>query len=340
MPSAIHITRGPGIESTHDVAVCIVNDDGETVFKHGDSTQKIFPRSAVKIMQAMPLVISGGADAFQLDERMLALTCASHSGEAEHVELVAEMLGKAGLSEADLECGPHWPSRKTAAYDLAGEGKKPSQLHNNCSGKHTGMLLYAKHKGYPTKNYVSAGHPAQRDIRSLLEDVTQKKLGSDDCGMDGCSLPACMFSLEALARGLAKLGTGKKLTPEQATAAQRLRTACANYPFYTAGTGRFDTKVMQALGERAYVKTGAEGVYGGILPELKLGFAVKCLDGAVRAAECVTANIIATLLPLDAAEKRTLEPLCAPALTNWRGVEVGRVAINADFQRELANCKP
>jgi L-asparaginase II len=340
MQQDIQIFRGLRIESAHELAICIANDSGETIFAHGDVAQKIYPRSAVKLMQAMPLVISGGAEAFSLNDKMLSLTCASHSGEPEHAALAAAMLAKAGLSEPDLMCGVHWPSKKSAAYALAGAHEKASQFHNNCSGKHAGFLLYAKHKGYPVKDYVASGHPVQRDIRVHLEEIMQEKLASNECAIDGCSIPSCMFSLKALARGFARLGTGKNLSEDQGAAATRLRQACAAEPFYTAGTGRFDTRIIELFGARAYVKTGAEGVYGGILPGLKLGFALKCLDGGTRAAECMTANIIAALLPMSEDERQQLAPLCAPVLTNWRGVEVGKVQINKELEARLAQLKP
>ncbi|MES2906720.1 MAG: asparaginase [Pseudomonadota bacterium] len=323
MIAAIEIWRGAEVESTHDVAVCVMNDSGKNVFEWGDVSLKTFPRSAIKIIQAMPLVMSGAADAYGLDERMLALTCASHSGEPEHAALAADMLAKAGLSVADLECGAHMPSHKGAAYDLAIAHEKPSALHNNCSGKHAGMLLYAKHMGYPTKNYVQPDHPVQRDIRALLEKVLSETVST--IAIDGCSIPAYTFSLIAMARGFAQLGTGQGLPENELAAAARLRAACAAYPFYVAGTGRFDTKVMQMFGDRVFVKTGAEGVYCGIFPEKKLGFVLKALDGATRAAECMTANLIASFLELSENEKEFLAPLCAPVLTNWRGTEVGKI---------------
>jgi L-asparaginase II len=335
MQSDIQIFRGQHIESAHELAVCVARDDGEIVFQHGDASQKVFPRSAVKLMQAMPLIISGAADAFALNDKMLSLACASHAGEPEHVEVVAAMLARAGLSEADLMCGVHWPSRKSAAYALAGLGGQASQLHNNCSGKHAGMLLTAKHKGHDVKNYVAAGHPVQRDICMQLEDIMQEKI--EGCGIDGCSIPSCMFSLSALARGFARLGRGKNLSQAQAGAASRLLRACAAEPFYTAGTGRFDTKLMETLGARAYVKTGAEGVYCGIPPSLKLGFALKCLDGATRAAECATANIIAAFLPMSEKERAALAPLCAPVLTNWLGIEVGKIELDKALKSDLQN---
>jgi L-asparaginase II len=334
---AIEVFRGASIESGHEMAICVANDNGEIIFEWGDIKQKTFPRSAVKLIQAMPLVMSRATDAFSLDDRMLALACASHSGEAAHAGLVAEMLAKADLSESDLQCGTHWPSNKTAAYELAGSGKKPCALHNNCSGKHAGFLLYAKQKGYSIKNYVAPDHPVQRDSRALLEEVMGEKIADSSYSVDGCSIPAYRFSLTAMAHAFAKLGTGKNLSTEQGAAANRLRTACSIHPFFTAGTDRFDTLVMQIFSQRVYVKTGAEGVYCGILPELKLGFALKCHDGTTRAAECATANLIASLLPVNESEKRLLAPLCAPMLKNWRGIEVGKIMVSTPLRKRLAS---
>jgi L-asparaginase II len=174
---------------------------------------------------------------------------------------------------------------------------------------------------------VKPDHPVQRDIRNTLEAVMQETPHAQDYATDGCSIPTCAFSLAALARGFAKLAGDAR--------AEVLLRACAAEPFYVAGSKRFDTEIIALFGARAYVKTGAEGVYCGVLPELNIGFALKCLDGATRAAECMTANLIDALLPMNDDERAKLAPLCAPMLTAWRGAEVGKINIANGLKKAL-----
>jgi len=169
----------------------------------------------------------------------------------------------------------------------------------------------------------------QRQVRGVLEDFTGAVLGPDVCAIDGCSVPTWAMPLEKLAYGFAKFGTGHGLAPERARAAARLRQACARQPWYVAGTGRFCTEIMERFGARVFVKTGAEGVYCGALPEQGLGIALKCDDGAGRAAQAIMAAVIARFLPLEPADSAALAPFIQPALYNWVGIEVGAIKVTA-----------
>ena len=176
-------------------------------------------------------------------------------------------------------------------------------------------------------DYWRAEHPVQRQVRAVIEDCTGAVLAQDTCAIDGCSVPTWAVPLENLARGFAKFGTGHGLAPQRAMAAARLREACANKPWFVAGTGRFCTDIMQLFGARVFVKTGAEGVYCGALPGEGLGIAIKCDDGAGRAAAAIMAAVIARFLPLDAAERAALAPFLKPVLRNWNGFEVGTIRV-------------
>ena len=213
------------------------------------------------------------------------------------------------------------PSSATAARALAQSGRQPGPLHNNCSGKHAGFVCLAVAGGRDVAGYVGAEHPIMREITSALSEVTGAKLDREVPAIDGCSIPAYRITLHALAAGFARFGTGTGLPDGFAEAARTLRRAAAAYPAMLAGAERFDTVVAQALGEAAFVKVGAEGVYCGALPALGLGFALKCDDGATRAAEAATAALLLGLL----GAKPVLARLAQPVLTNWRGVEVGSV---------------
>ncbi len=331
-PVLVEVLRGSLVESRHSGAVAVVDADGAPVLALGDIERPVFPRSAIKAFQALPLIESGAADAYGFGDVELALACASHSGEEGHVEGVTRMLAKAKVDVSALACGTHWPMSHAAAYALARSGT-PSALHNNCSGKHAGFLCLACSRGVDHTGYWQPDHPVQQHVRGVLEDLTKVNLGADRRAMDGCSVPTWAIPLQNFAHAFAKFGTGRGLAPERAKAAARLRTACAENPWYVAGTGRFCTEIMTVLGARAFVKTGAEGVYCGALPGEGLGIAIKCDDGAGRAAEAIMAAIVARFLKLNDADRNAVARLAAPVLRNWNGFEVGRLRVTEAVTR-------
>jgi L-asparaginase II len=332
-PVLVEVTRGGRAESRHRGAVAAVDAHGATVLAIGDVAHPVFPRSAVKALQALPLVESGTADAYGFGARELALAQASHGGEKAHVEGVAAMLAAIGLSEADLECGAHMPSHAASARELIRQGREPNQLHNNCSGKHANFLALARHLGIDHRFYVAAGHPVQAMVRDVMEALTGAAHAADGCGTDGCSIPTYAVPLAALARGFARFGTGSDLPPERAAAARRLYAAAVSEPYYVAGTGRFCTDVMTLLAGAALLKTGAEGVFCAAIPALGLGVALKCDDGATRASEAMMAAVLARLfLQHEEALRRWSH---APVLTR-RGAHAGEVRAVAEAFAPLA----
>lgn len=324
-PVLAEVTRGNVVESRHRGSAIVVDADGAVVLSLGEVARPVFPRSAVKAIQALPLFESGAADRYGLSEPEIALAVASHSGEPGHVETALSMLRKAGRDAGCLECGAHWPMNEAAARSMARAGTEPTALNNNCSGKHSGFVCLACGLDEDPAGYVQAGHAVQKAVRGALEDVTGAAHTSERMGTDGCSIPSYAVPLAALALGFARLGTGHGFGPERAKAAARIRKAVAAHPFMVAGTGRFDTRAMELLRERIFIKTGAEGVYCGAIPELGYGIALKCDDGAGRAAEVVMAALIARLLPMSEAETTGFAPLRETVLTNWNGIEVGTV---------------
>jgi|SRR5579862_1603971 len=325
-PILVEVLRGALVESRHRGAVAVVDAEGKTVFAVGDVAVPVFPRSAIKAWQALPLVEQGAAERYGFGDEELALACASHSGEAAHVAGVERMLARAGLSPSALRCGAHYPISQAAAAAAACAGA-PSPLHNNCSGKHAGFLCLACAIGLDHDEYFRPEHPVQRQARAVLEDFTGAVLSQEVCAVDGCSVPTWAVPLANLAHGFAKFGTGRGLSPARAAAAERLRQACAAKPWFVAGTGRFCTEIMQLFGARVFVKTGAEGVFCGALPQQGLGIALKCDDGSSRAAQAIMAAMIARFLPADAAERGALAPFVRPVLRNWNGFEVGALHV-------------
>jgi len=322
-PELVEVLRGGRIESRHTGAVAVVDADGRSVLAIGDVEQPVFPRSAVKALQALPLVESGAAEACGFGDKELALACASHSGEPAHAALANEMLASAGLGEPDLECGAHWPLDQDATLALAASGGKPSQLHNNCSGKHAGFLCACRHMRIAHRGYVEPDHPYQQRIAAAMTEVTGAEHGDRNRGTDGCSAPNYAVPIRSLALGFARMATGSHMAADRAAASKRLFAACMAEPFMVAGTGRADVRLMQAAPGRIFAKTGAEAVYCAALPELGLGIALKCDDGQGRASEVAVAAVLAKLLA-DAGEiAPALAELAEPQLHNWRGKHVG-----------------
>ncbi|WP_417669390.1 asparaginase [Roseibium sp.] len=324
-PVTVEVTRGPLVESRHHGSVAVVDDTGRIVCAIGDVGAKTFPRSAIKVLQALPLVESGAAEALDFDDAELALCCASHSGEAVHVKSARVMLMKAGLSEEDLECGPQWPKRLEDIAELIRADEKPGALYNNCSGKHAGFLGLAKVLGAQTRGYVDASHPVQQEIKAVVEAFTGETLSEDVCGIDGCSIPTYGTSLTGLARAFAIFGTGEGLEPGRAEACERLYEACVNEPFMVAGTERFCTDVMAAFRGRVFVKTGAEGVFCASVPEKGLGIALKCEDGATRGSECMLATVLEVVLETNEDEAKVLDHFVNPPVETRLGVKAGDI---------------
>ena len=325
-PVLVEVTRGNQVESRHRGAVVVVDESGSTVFSLGDTEASTFPRSACKAMQALPLVESGAADAYGFGNREIALACASHSGEPEHVALAESMLKAAGQGERTLECGAHWSFQQSVLLDQARHIEKPNQLHNNCSGKHAGFICACCHSGHDPKGYVTFDHPLQAEIRDVMGGLTGATLDRDSAGVDGCSIPTYAMPLRALAHGFARMASGTGLGPERARASKRIMEACMAEPFYVAGTGRTCTKLMEVAPGRIFVKTGAEGVFCAAIPERGLGIAVKCDDGTARAADSIVAGMLARFFDGDVQAK--LDAIANHTMRNWNGIAVGEVRVS------------
>lgn len=322
-PVLVEITRGRLVESRHRGAVAVVDADGSRIFTLGDVETPVYPRSAVKALQALVLVESGAADRYGFGDEELALACASHAGEPGHVTGVTQMLARIGLGEAALQCGVHPPMHKPSAEALARVGKAPTPLHHNCSGKHAGFLCAACATGADVARYTDPDHPVQREVRAAMETMSGTRIDDSRVGIDGCSVPTFALPLSALALAFARFATGRGVGEKRAAAVRRLRLACAAKPWHVAGTGMFVTEVMQHFGEGVFVKTGAEAAYCAALPEQGLGIAVKCDDGAGRAAEAVTAAVIARFIDGDG--KAFLQKFARSPVRNWRGTAVGEM---------------
>jgi L-asparaginase II len=338
-PTLVEAWRGSIVESAHRGALAIVDVDGTVHTALGDIERPIFPRSAIKVLQALPLVESGAADRLRLSDEELALACASHGGEERHARTAAGMLAKAGVDVSALECGAHWPYHDAAIKDMAARGEQPTALNNNCSGKHSGFVclgcLLADGRDVRAflRGYVQPDHPVMREVTAAVQTATGYDLAHTARGTDGCSIPTYAIPLRHLAQAFAKVGTGVGLREGHARAAKRLRAAVAKAPFMVAGSDRFDTRVMERLGARVFCKVGAEGVYCAALPEAGLGVAIKVDDGNTsRACEVAMAAVIEALVQLDDSEATFMRGLSDATLLNWNGIEVGRLSAAAPLR--------
>lgn len=323
----VELWRGGLLESTHLGHAVLVDDTGQIVQAWGDPERIIFPRSSCKMIQALPLVESGAADAYGLTTAQLALSCASHQGAALHVNAARDWLAGIGLGEPDLRCGSHEPYDKAERDRLICDHEGPCQLHNNCSGKHSGFLTVTKHlKAGP--EYVEIDHPLQKAIRAATEEVTGETVAG--YGIDGCSAPNFAMSVAGLARAMAEFAKAGAGGSVRERAMQRLRDAMAAHPEYVAGEGRSCTELMRAMGGRVAIKTGAEAVFIAMIPEKKLGLAMKIEDGNSRASEAALVGILTQLGVLDAAHPMAQKRLPAPQ-TNCRGFTTGELRLSEGF---------
>jgi L-asparaginase II len=319
-PVLVELTRGELVESVHRGSVAIARADGALLLSLGDVGTPVYPRSSLKPIQALPLLESGAADAFDLTNEEIALGCASHSGEPMHTDRVAAWLERIGCGETDLACGPQAVRYEPILKEMIRRGEKPTRIHNNCSGKHSGFLTVARHWDVATKEYELHSHPVQQAVAKALAELTgiSHEL---PWGVDGCTAPNFALPISAFANALAKFANPQSLPDPRATAVRRIVGAMMAHPELVAGTGRSDTILMRAGKGRVATKAGAEGFYAAIIPEAGIGIALKIDDGAGRAAETAIAAILDKLALIgDEPDARSF--VRAPIL-NTREVVVG-----------------
>ena len=320
------VWRGDFLECVHMGHAVVSNAQGEVVKAWGDPDLVVLPRSSSKMIQALPLVESGAADAAGLGTEQLALACASHNGAGIHVNRVRAWLKGLGLGDDDLRCGGHIPRDEAEAKCIICGSGHPDQVHNNCSGKHAGFLTLNRHLGAGPE-YIEPDHPVQMAVREAFEDVTGET--SPGFAIDGCSAPNFATSLKGMARAMAWFATASD-SSARGRAAVRLREAMVTHPELVAGEGRSCTELMRAMGGRVALKTGAEAYFAAILPEQGLGIALKIVDGQTRGAECAIASILVELGVLDLAHPVAQKYLNAPMI-NCRGIRAAEVRPGTAF---------
>ncbi len=324
-PVLVEVTRGDAVESLHRGAACVYDASGARVHAWGDVERPVFARSAIKILQALAFLETGAADVCRATFAELALACASHHGEAGHVETARAWLERLGLEEGDFACGAHAPLDAAAGLALTKAGRQPSALHHNCSGKHLAMMATALATHEPVEGYHEADHPVQARIRAALADMAGEDLAAAPVAIDGCSVPVYGVALAGLARAMARIADPRGLKIVRQSAVRRLRNAVARNPFMIGGTTSFCTALTARKGADLYVKLGAEGMVCAAVPEMGIGVALKIDDGARRAAEVAVAAVLRYLEALDDADWEALGGFVAPRIVNAAGRVVGEI---------------
>jgi L-asparaginase II len=315
----VQVIRGTFVESSHNVSCVVVDELGNRVHSFGDSERVTSPRSASKLLQALPFVASGAVDHFKLSDRHICLSCASHNSEDFHLELVDDWLKAVGLDEDCFFCGSHWPYHEPTKHRWIQQGKVPTPKVNNCSGKHLGIMTTALYHQEDVKSYYQYDHPRQKEIRRVLSEVTQFNHDEAKWGIDGCGIPTYAVPLYNIALGFSYLICSKGVSADLQKASSRIISAIRKHPLYIAGTNEFNSNVISQTEGRCVLKLGAEAVYCGVLPEKGLAFALKTNDGSSRASEAATRWLLNRLGEKNIAVEQPVK--------NWKGHEVGKIKV-------------
>jgi L-asparaginase II len=319
----VEVTRGALVESHHRVHVVVAHAERGVIASCGNPAHVSFVRSAIKMFQALPLVEDAVDAALGVSDEELALCTASHNAEPFHVAAAHRLLARAGADENALACGAHPPMSAAAAATLHASGIEPGRIHNNCSGKHAGMIALAHVHGWPIDGYHQIDHPVQQRVTKTLSTWTGISPAQIGTAIDGCGLPTFALPLDAVAHACARFATAA-VSP--GTAATRLVGVMTKYPEYVAGTGRLCTLLMRRTAASSlFAKVGAEGFYCAGVPSMKVGLALKVEDGAKRASEPALLSALRTIDALTDADLEALRDFSRPAVLNTRGEIVGEV---------------
>jgi L-asparaginase II len=319
-PLMIDVTRGPKAESQHLVDAVVMNADKKILAQYGNINDPIFPRSAIKFLQALLLVESGAFASLGLGPRHLALASSSHLADQVHTDLVQEWLTKLNMNLDNLRCGVQNPSRESVHESLIRNNLSPNRGHNNCSGKHCGILSVCKHKNYETKNYDQYDHPVQKDFIKLLSEVYEYDLTNSPYGVDGCGIPTIMAPLYNLTLGHINL--------MRREAGKLILKAIGDFPELISGDNSPCTDITRITKGRVFAKIGAEGVYCALSPANNIFISLKVRDGASRASNFAIVNILKEFGCFTNEEETALQKYLKPKIRNWEGLQVGEIKVS------------
>ncbi|AOZ93722.1 asparaginase [Paenibacillus crassostreae] len=329
MSEAIQVIRGHYVESTHHIHIAVVDYTGKLLYSYGDPTRLTFARSAMKPFQAVPIIETGTARAFEYNASEIALSCASHSGEPIHRETVLNILSRAKLDESDLQCGTHVPKDKASYIELLKAGKELTPVYSNCSGKHSSMLATAVHLHEDIHTYPDINHPVQQRILDVIAEVCNVPREQIGLSVDGCGLPVHQIPLYNVALGFARLAHPEgTVSAAREEALETIRDAMMAHPVMVSGHKRFDTDVMSAYKGNIVSKMGAEGVQCIGIIDRGIGIAIKTEDGTDRASGVAAMDVLRQLGVTDESSTELLKDYIQAPVLNARKVKIGVVQAN------------
>lgn len=339
-PILVNHTRGGIVESFHRGTICIVNESGEVLWQFGDIQQVCYPRSALKLFQHIPLLVSGAFDKYGFSDADLAIMCGSHNGEDQHVAAATNILQTIGLSAQNLGCGAQSPTLKNDFVKLIKQNLEPGAIHNNCSGKHAGFLAYCQYHGLPTENYLSPDHPLHQEIRKITALFHEVEEASLVCGVDGCSAPIFAMPVYNQALAYKNLSAPEKFGEEKLIeACRRILKAIAKYPFMLAGTKRYCSDLISATNGKIIGKTGADGVYSMVVPERKIGICIKVDDGRMGPQYNIAQAVLEALDLIEPNQSEILKPYLLNENKNFAGNFTGNTQISEELEQFLLSIK-
>jgi L-asparaginase II len=326
-PILVEVYRDNVLESFHRGVVCVVDENGKVIYSEGDIQQVCYPRSAMKLLQVLPLLMHGGMEKLGLTLEEIAVMCGSHNAEPEHLRVVNAILKKIGLDKDALQCGPQYPSSKKDANALIKADEKPHHIHNNCSGKHAGMLAMCVLMGWPLDNYIDPQHPLQQMILDICAELYEYPKEQMITALDGCSAPIFSVPVYNQALGFKNLVDPKQFSEPLKKACLTMIDAVSQYPFMVAGSKRYCTEMMQITAPRIIGKTGAEGIFCMALPQEKIGVCIKIDDGKMLPQYNVAQAFVEATGLFD---KETLKPLhhhMEEPITNFNRLTTGKIKV-------------
>ena len=321
----VEVFRGQNVESSHYVKAIVINSKDKVIYSTNNGKDFIYPRSSIKIFQSIPLILSGAAGHYNLNDKQIALSASSHFGEKMHIKYLSKWLKKIKIKENLLRCGVHNPLNIESSNKLLMSGKKSSELYNNCSGKHLGMITTCMYKNYSINNYVNLNHPIQKEILSILESFTETKVKNKFKSIDGCTLPQYAFSIESLTLAMLKVSCFNKLQSDISLCLNKLLYCITNNPFFIGGSNRFDSELIKITKGRIFCKQGAEGVLLFSDMKNKYGGVLKVKDGNNRAIPAATLSLLKKIGSLNINELNKLKKWNPEILFNHSNKKVGMI---------------
>jgi len=326
-PVLVEVYRDRVLESFHRGVVCVVDANGKVIYSEGDIQQMCYPRSAMKLLQVLPLLMHGGMEKLGLTLEEIAVMCGSHNAEPEHLRVVNSILGKIGLDKESLRCGPQYPSSKKDANALIKADEKPHHIHNNCSGKHAGMLAMCRLMDWPVENYIDPQHPLQQMILDVCAEVYEYPKEQMVTALDGCSAPIFSVPVYNQAVGFKNLVNPETFAPVMQQACHTIIEAVSKYPFMVAGSKRYCTDMMQITAPYIIGKTGAEGVFCMAFTKEKIGVCIKIDDGKMLPQYNVAQALVEASGIFEAEKLAPLHHYMEEPIANFNKFTTGKIKV-------------